>query len=111
MTTRTHRSSLDLQLGRAGGYCKMAATLCRPLNLKLSTSSRYPPVCVSPCHGWPLSAVGQRCCESVTNESTGRCSGSPPLLVVLLPVSTVTAATIVGQWQDRASSGKWVSER
>ena len=67
--------------------------------------------CVSPCHGWPLSAVGQRCCESVTNESTGRCSGSPPLLVVLLPVSTVTAATIVGQWQDRASSGKWVSER
>lgn len=43
----------------------------------------------------------------MTKESTGRC-GSP--LAAWLPVSTVTAATIVGQ-QGRASSGKWVSER
>ena len=43
MTTRTHRSSLEVQLGRAGAYYKMAATLRRPLNLNLS-ASKVPPV-------------------------------------------------------------------
>ena len=41
--TRTHRSSLDVhQLGRAGAYCKMAATtLRRPLNLNMSSASNH----------------------------------------------------------------------